>query len=249
MATTAEMRQPVCPYLPPEIWNRILLEYAKDTTRTELWTLGRRVCSPWRSEIATVYAKKYLENGNLVQIEPKFCSSAQDSYRFHSQRLTATFVFDRYEGANKRRCIFTEAPDSFKRRDKAYEGTMFAALQQKVELYLGTDSKDGRFDIPPYRVRVGPKVNDTELPGLKYDPQKREISFELEGAFTCFFREAAVMERLECRIKAEAKQWFEDEGDPAKRPTRRLTARALARKHNAARRETAKRIRRLRIEE
>jgi hypothetical protein len=54
---------------------------------------------------------------------------------------------------------------------------MFAALQQKVELYLGTDSKDGRFDIPPYRVRVGPKVNDTELPGLKYDPQKREISF------------------------------------------------------------------------
>jgi hypothetical protein len=66
MAITSETRQPVCPYHPPEIWHRILLEHAKDTTRTELWTFGRRVCSPWRSKIAKVYAKKYLENGNLV---------------------------------------------------------------------------------------------------------------------------------------------------------------------------------------
>jgi len=58
-----------------------------------------------------------------------------------------------------------------------------------------------------------------------------------------------VLKRLETRIKAAAKQWLEDEDDPAKRFTRRPTARALARKHNAARRDTAKRIRRSRIKE
>jgi len=174
MATTAEMRQPVCPYLPPEIWHRTLLEHAKDTTRTELWTFGPRVCSPWRSEIAKVYAKKYLENGNLVQVQPECGSSTLDSYHFFLSKLTATFVFDRYEGANKHRCVFTETSDSITNRDKAYDSRMFAAFEEKVKLYLGTDSKGARFDIPPHRVRVGPKVNDTELPGLKYGPRKRD---------------------------------------------------------------------------
>jgi hypothetical protein len=248
MATTTETRQPVCPYLPPEIWHRILLEHAKDNNRTELWTFGRRVCSPWRSEIAKVFAKKYLENGNLVQIEPHFGSST-DRPHLHFERLTATFVFDRYEQNNKHRCVFKEAPDSIAKRDKAYDGKMFAAFEERVELYLGTDSKAARFDLPPCRIQVGPRVNDTELPNLKYDSQKREISFEWEGTFTRFFREATVLERLEGKIKAEAKQWFADNDDPAKKFTRKITARALARRHKDARRDTAKRIRRSRIKE
>jgi hypothetical protein len=92
-------------------------------------------------------------------------------------------------------------------------------------------------------------VHDTELPNLEYDSQKRGISFEWEGMFTRFFREATVLERLERKIKAEAKQWFEDDDDPAKRFVRRTTARALAIRHKAARRDTAKRIRRSRIKE
>ena len=36
----------------------------------------------------------------------------------------------------------------------------------------------GRFDVPPYTITVRHDVNDTELPGLKVDYEKREISFD-----------------------------------------------------------------------
>jgi hypothetical protein len=135
MAALEAKRQLVCPYLPPEIWHRILSEHAKDKNRTELWTFGRRVCSPWRSEIAKVFAKRYLENENLVQIQPDF-GSFTNRQVFYFERLTATFVFDRYEQNNKHRCVFKEAPDSITKRDKAYDRKMFAAFEEKVELYL-----------------------------------------------------------------------------------------------------------------
>jgi hypothetical protein len=62
--------------------------------------------------------------------------------------------------------------------------------------------------------------------------------------FERFFREAAALERFESRIKAEAKQWIDEKDESAKG-----AARALARKQKAARRDTAKCIRRLRIKE
>jgi hypothetical protein len=190
MATTAGTRKPVCPYLPPEIWHRILHENAKETTRTELWTFGRRVCSPWRSELAKLFSKKYLENGNLVQIEPDFGSSTLDRHGIHMQQLRSAFVFNRYEQGNKHRCVFTETPDSIVKRDRAYDRKMFATFEEKVILYLGTGSKSARFDFPPCRIRVGPRINDTELPNLKYDSQKREISFDWEGMFNVIVGEA-----------------------------------------------------------
>jgi hypothetical protein len=244
MATTEGTQQPVCPYLPPEIWHRILLEHARDATRTDLWTCVRRVCSPWRSELAKLFAKKYFENVNLVQIEPDFGSSTLDCYGLHMQQLRATFNFNRYERNNKHRCVFTEILDSITKRDEAYDRKMFAAFEEKVKLYLGTTGQESaRFDLPPYRIRVGPRVNDTELPNLQYDSQKREISFEWEGMFTRFFREAAALEKLESKVKDEAKRWLENDGSITG------SARGLAKRHMAARRTTAKRIRRMRIKD
>lgn len=62
--------------------------------------------------------------------------------------------------------------------------------------------------------------------------------------FDRFFREAAALERLEYRIKAEAKQWIDEKDDSAKG-----TALELARKLKAVRRDTTRQIRRLRIKE
>ena len=120
---------------------------------------------------------------------------------------------------------------------------MFAEFEEEVKLYLGTDSKSARFDLTPCRIRVGPRVNDTELPDLKYDPQKREISFEWEGMFTRFFREAAVLEGLECRVKDEARRWLNNDGSIIG------TARGLAKRHMKARRSTAKYFRRKRVKD
>lgn len=178
-----------------------------------------------------------------MQIEPDFGSSTLDSHGLHVQQLRSTFVFNRYEQDNKHRCVFTETPDSIAKRYKAYDGKMFAAFEEIISLYLSTGSKSARFDLPPCRIKVGLRVNDTELPDLKYDSQKREISFEWEGMFTSFFREAAALERLESRVKDEAKRWLDNDGSI------NGPARGLAKRHMAARRETAKRIRRMRIKD
>lgn len=172
--TTAGTRRPVCPYLPPEIWHRILLEYAKHTTRTELWTFGRRVCSPWRSELAKVFTKKSLENVNLVQTEPDFGSSTLDRYGIHMQQLRSTFVFNRYEQDNELRCVFAETLDSITEIDEAYDRKMFAAFEERIKLYLGdgTGSKSARFDLPPYRIRVGPKSMTPSSQTLRTTPRK-----------------------------------------------------------------------------
>ena len=63
MAQTAERKGNF--YLPPELWQRV---FSQHTDPSQLWTAGRQVCSAWRSEIPKVFAKKYLENPDMVQI-------------------------------------------------------------------------------------------------------------------------------------------------------------------------------------
>lgn len=70
-------------------------------------------------------------------------------------------------------------------------------------LYGGKDegarADRGRFDVPPYTITVRHDVNDTELPGLKVDYEKREISFDWRRMYSVFFREAEHMKRLWAR--------------------------------------------------
>jgi hypothetical protein len=96
MAANAEQRQAVCPYLPPELWQRILFQH---THPKQLWTVGRQVCSTWRSEIPKLFARKYLEKPDLVQIWLDFDAC-----------IVAELVLDRYEGKNNERVVFKENP-------------------------------------------------------------------------------------------------------------------------------------------
>jgi hypothetical protein len=80
-AAMAETPQAACPYLPPEIWNRI---FFYNTGHTSLWSVGRKVCSTWRSEIPEVFVKKYLENEDMVQV-------------YFLSNSSLKMVFDRYE--------------------------------------------------------------------------------------------------------------------------------------------------------
>jgi hypothetical protein len=90
MADLTESRK--CPYLPPEIWQRILSQH---TNPSELWTVGRQVCSLWRFEIPKVFAKKYLEDPEMVVV--RF-----DNDSSHGVDMS----FNRYEGKTDDRCVF-----------------------------------------------------------------------------------------------------------------------------------------------
>ena len=63
---TPKLNPPVAAYayLPPEIWDRIFHQH---TQPNYLWHIGRQVSSTWRSGITKVFAKKYLENPDMLQ--------------------------------------------------------------------------------------------------------------------------------------------------------------------------------------
>jgi hypothetical protein len=124
-------------------------------------------------------------------------------------------VFSRYEGQARERCVFTEhsttrvrASDDFTKR---FESDKFDVWEEDLEIYLGVDQDDSdrSFGLPPYQIRIKSTANDTELPNLKYDFQKREISFEWEGMFALFYHEAAALANRERSNISKADQWLD----------------------------------------
>jgi hypothetical protein len=209
----------VCPYLPPEIWQRIFYHH---TQPPSLWHIGRQVCSLWRTEIPKVFVRKYLESSNMVQI---WIDCGMPMIQGAPRLMGLSMIFNRYEGQDKRRCVFTEDPrttgaDNFATMGvnaghsrafyQQYERLKFNTWKDKIDKYLGADpdAKDEggqsdlpRFDLPPHQIRIKFQANDTELPNLKYDFARREISFEWEAMFDSFYAEQALLKKRKQHIK------------------------------------------------
>ncbi|KAM0690763.1 hypothetical protein Q7P36_009532 [Cladosporium allicinum] len=269
MASIVEKQDAVCPYLPPELWQRILSQH---TDPKQLWIIGRQVNSTWRSEIPQLLAKKYLEDPATVSLHFDLGRVGGDS-SIHN--MAVDMVFDRYEGESKERCVFAENPLTTGARIpirrlseagwRAYERKKNAKLRRKIGSYLGSSSanngdpaaatvakKDGkgrgrgRFDLPPYQIHIKEMANDTELPNLKLDfsEPRREISFEWRGMFAAFFSEAAIQEKKERAIMAPLIKVLNEQDQK----THSLASiMALVKRSNKARHASRKRIRRARI--
>ena len=57
--------------------------------------------------------------------------------------------------------------------------------------------------MPSYTITIGDLVNDTALPGLRIDIQKRRICFKWTSAMSLFFREYSRLELLKKRWHSE----------------------------------------------
>jgi hypothetical protein len=233
-------------YLPLELWQRIFFQH---TDLNQLWIAGRQVCSLWRSEIPKVFAKKYLENPDMVQM---YFDLGGERIEGEECFMAAKLVFSRYEGEFNKRCVFTESsstngrarmePNSFNQK---YERCKHRVWRDGVKRYLGIHAgvrKDGgRFDLPPHQICIKSRARDSELPKLAFESNKREISFEWEGMFTQFFLESAMLADAEAKIMTESIQWLED-GNPTI-----VGAMAHKKKRSEALRNAAKNVRRHRI--
>jgi hypothetical protein len=221
MAAIVAQQQAVCPYLPPELWQRIFHQH---TQPHFLWHVGRQVSSAWRSGIARVFAKKYLENPDMLQIYYD-CGSTGISGCLCDLRVD--MVFDRYEGADKQRCVFAENPlttgqendgpdDYFHFNYPEFRRQKFENWKKNIEFYLGvrpraekpTRASIGPFHVQLHQIRFKSKANDTELPHLEFDFERREISFEWQGMFDRFCLEAVLLEKRERGLLPASEQWL-----------------------------------------
>lgn len=215
MARIAEQKQ--ITYLPPELWQQIFLQH---TDPNHLWTVGRRVCSAWRSEIPKIFAKKYLEDPDMVQIDFDLGATKTDNGVCW---IGVEMVFDRCKGETKKRCVFAQHPS--KRGNGMWDTPGLGEKSRRTKSrvwgeglakYLGGNSgarEDcGRFDLPPYQIRIEGRAWDSELPNLEFDAGKMEMSFEWEGVFSRCFLELRAVAVAQLEIMNESMRWREDAG-------------------------------------
>jgi hypothetical protein len=136
--------------------------------------------------------------------------------------IAAEMVFDRYEGKNNERCVFKEhtSTGNSGRRDvgedfwETYEVTKYAWWRNGLLTYYGYEgtsySGGQRFDIPPYQVQMKSRARDSELPGLAFDSDKCEMSFEWAGMLKWFFLESNMLAKKSQKILTESMKWHEE---------------------------------------
>jgi hypothetical protein len=205
------------PPLPLELW---ILIFFQNTDPSHLYTVGRQVCSAWRTEIPKVIAKKYLEDPVMVQIHSD-CDISH--FKNFTCLLEHELGFSHYEGNDRVvfKPIFRAEPGDHEdectaryiraRNDKSQSvEDLRLPLRRNPANYL--EKVGGKHvDLPPCQIRIKWVSNDTELPKLRVDFEKGEISFEWKAMLELFFREAAILGRHDCLLATEAMQWLKEE--------------------------------------
>jgi hypothetical protein len=209
------------PSLPLEVW---ILIFFQNTDPSHLYTIGRQVCSAWRTEIPKVIAKKYVEDPNMVQIHSN-CEMSR--LKRFACLLGPELGFSHYQGSANDRAVFKpiykalEAPDDHELEcNTMYERARSRGSQSVDDLRLPVAHNHGtriqqvggkHVDLPPCQIRIKWVSNDTELPGLEVDFAKGEVSFLWQPMLELFYREAAALDRHDGRLAAEAIGWLNTE--------------------------------------
>ncbi|KAF2816159.1 uncharacterized protein BDZ99DRAFT_566020 [Mytilinidion resinicola] len=208
MTTIRKIRNP---HVPEEIWLHIL-SCSRDPNF--LWSVCRRVSRSFRSHVDTIFRDKYIKETYIVfndsiqarcvryfRVETTFDRFSEDKTRVFFKDTTEE-ESDEEEDEDeddvfRRHRIRIEnkhVPQKWKEAMRWYTGPPLGSNNPK-EL--------GRVDQPPYMIRVRRDLNDTEIPGLEIDYEKREVSFDWRAMYSMFFREE---EYVENKIKKMAQQ-------------------------------------------
>ncbi|EME39921.1 hypothetical protein DOTSEDRAFT_74705 [Dothistroma septosporum NZE10] len=192
--------------LPNELLQHIFSFAALDRKHTaSLWTSARQVSKPWRVNMAKVYLDLFILTPGRCNI---FCGRYDAIVMRISKVLMLELFFDRLEGTDNDRCVFKEDPKSTGRPSKgasedfkrSYESKKGRLWKRALDQYLGIEEGKAvrrmRYEHPAHIISIYGHSLDSPLPGLEYDIEKRELSFQWEPMFTAFFLEQHELGRL-----------------------------------------------------
>jgi len=187
-------------YLPPELWLRVLRQH---TEPEHLWTHCRQVSSAWRTEVHHIFRERYLQDPIMTELRLHPDDEVHPNAKMH---------FDRFDTEDDSRCVFTEekntsllsAPSALQPSDPVwtkYVSNYLSRNDTEEELWRG-------FKYPAHSIRVKGIINDTELPGIRVDYDKGEVSFQWLPMFERLFREAHAIEKgIETWMQSVSIDW------------------------------------------
>jgi hypothetical protein len=177
------------PQLPPEIWMNI---FQFHTSLTHLWTSCRQVSSTLRACAEHTFSTFFLSDIHILFYLNRYNLGDRVQFRLG-------VGFDRVgTGESKELAWFSEEKE-IERTEQERTRNDNPGRIKRWEQNIGKMKPE----LPDYTIRIDTMVNDTALPGLKVDVEKREISFEWRKALDLFFREEVRRETLYTRWKAE----------------------------------------------
>ncbi|KAF5378902.1 hypothetical protein D9615_006853 [Tricholomella constricta] len=155
---------------------RSILELVDDLT--VLWTICRPVSKQWTQIVEEIFIEKHIRK-TWFRID----GGKWRPRKYGRVMLSATFAFDRFDGSNPSRAIFS---------DKGCESRFFDKLCERVrdKMEYGNPAYS-----PNVIIQVRRMVNDTAVPGLEFDFEKLEMSFDWNRMYSAFFKEEAELER------------------------------------------------------
>ncbi|KAG6811211.1 hypothetical protein H0H92_008506 [Tricholoma furcatifolium] len=150
-----------------------------------LWSL-RQVSRDFADAVEKVFLHKHMNKTWLVV---DFGMTYTRETKLH---LAYNFDFDRMDPQNPSRVIFSE-------KDCAEEYRPIVIKKLRSEMEYGNFN----FHDPKFQVQIRRDLNDTTIPGLEFDYEKLEASFEWKGLYSAFFREEAeISRRMRLRVES-----------------------------------------------
>lgn len=194
MSDTSHTRK--CPSLPPELWIRIL---GFNTDLVHLWTSCRHVSHTFCAYTEQVFAEHVIRN--------TFIDFHLEKYNLggKSKRPEIPTSFSHFELGAKRPAGRREKGSAVfrdKRRKSDVGGGKKKEYDKLMERWEG-NVKGRKPELPNFTIRVDDMVNDSEIPDLKIDISRREISLDWRRMYTLFFREQALFRTLKQRWQLE----------------------------------------------
>jgi hypothetical protein len=182
-------RTPCLPQLPPEIWMNI---FQFHTSLTHLWTTCRQVSSTLRACAEHAFSTFFLGDVHIL--------FSLDRYDLGDRpRFQVGVGFDQVGTGESKELAWFNEEKGIERTEQERIPNEHPGRMKRWEQNIGKMKPE----FPGYTIRIGTMINDTALPGLKADVEKREISFEWRKALDLFFREEVRCETLYTRWKAE----------------------------------------------
>ncbi|GME65408.1 hypothetical protein GTA08_BOTSDO02129 [Neofusicoccum parvum] len=190
-----------CPELPFELWVRIISSVSNSNLIPSLWLSCRRVSRLVRAATEEAFLARHLRPRTRVRFGDLGVTVDRRGRRAY---LALALRFARLS-KDRARAVFADATPEERLRDRGVYDALLARWRDAMRLYQG-DGNGCRNDLPPYTVAVRQIVNDTELPGLEIDYERREISFDWRAMFDMFFGEEqhAMNLNYEARVSRRA---------------------------------------------
>jgi hypothetical protein len=172
-------RKPLCPSLPAEVWINI---FRYHTDLAHLWIACRRVSSTLRACVEYAFGEHFLKDVHIDYQLEKYNLGG----RSKRPEVATTFA-RRGKGEHKEIAWFKDDRPEM----STAKGMGLKAQEQyrKVTRRWEENVKNWKAEMPNYTIWIGDMVNDTELPGLSIDVERREIQVEWRKMLQLFFRE------------------------------------------------------------